>query len=191
MDFSHYSDQSVQMAVDLVNTLSAVSGRDDLADVDALRRFVERYEEEWVELVDSCQGMTERDLDEVREVRRRLRAVFEADDPAAAAALLNGLLADCHATPRVSLHGASPHLHFEPARGRVAEWLGSATAMGVGVVLCDHGLERFGICSAHDCADVFVDTSRNRSRTNCSTSCTTRENVAAYRRRQKADAALD
>ncbi len=186
MDFSHYSDQSVQMAVDLANTVSATSGRDDLPDVQALRQFIDRYADDWVELADSCQELTERDLAEVREVRSRLRSVFEAEDPVAAAVIINELLADSHATPRVSLHGSSPHLHVEPARGRVAEWLGSATAMGLGVVLCDHGLERFGICAAHDCADVFVDTSRNRSRTNCSTACTTRENVAAYRRRQKA-----
>ncbi len=177
MDFSHYSDQSVQMAVDLVNT--------DLADVAALRRFVAPYEDDWVELAEGCREIAERDLEEVREVQRRLRAVFQATDAEAAAAAVNQLLADSHASPRVSLHGAGPHLHFEPARGRVAEWLGSATAMGLGVVLCDHGLERFGICAAHDCADVFVDTSRNRSRCHCSTSCTTRENVAAYRRRQK------
>ncbi len=183
MDFSHYSDQSVQMAVDLVNT---ATGDDGLADVASLQAFLAPYEDEWVELSDHCAELTERDLVEVREVRRRLRSVFEAPDQEAAAATLNELLADTRATPRISLHGDGPHLHFEPSRGRVAEWLGAASAMGLGVVLCDHGLERFGTCAAGDCDDAFVDTSRNRSRRHCSTSCTTRENVAEFRRRQKA-----
>ncbi len=188
MDFSHYSDQSVQMAVDLVNTRSPVSGEDRLVDVADLREFVARYEDDWTELADQCRELTERDLAEVRDVRRRLRTVFRAGDPEDAAAVLNSLLADSHASPRISLHGADPHLHFEPTRGRVAEWLGSATAMGLGVVLCDHGVTRFGVCGSGDCDDVYVDTSRNRSRNHCSTSCTTRENVAAYRRRQRAAA---
>jgi predicted RNA-binding Zn ribbon-like protein len=61
--------------------------------------------------------------------------------------------------------------------------------MGLGVALIEGGLERFGICDASTCDDVFVDISRNRSRRYCSDTCTTRQNVAAYRRRQKSSAA--
>jgi predicted RNA-binding Zn ribbon-like protein len=60
--------------------------------------------------------------------------------------------------------------------------------MGLSVVLIEGGYERFGTCSSTTCEDVFVDTSRNRSRRHCSVLCTTRENVAAYRRRKKAQA---
>ncbi len=185
MDFSHYSDLSVQMAMDLVNTRNPVSGSDELAGLDGLREFLDAYEKDWHE-EDWCRETpTEQDLREVLALRDRLRAVFEAPDEETAAAGLNALLAEVRAVPRISLHGGSPHLHFEPTKSNPAQWLGAAAAMGLSVVLVDHGIERFGTCAAHDCVDVFVDTSRNRSRRHCSTGCTTRENVAAYRRRQK------
>jgi predicted RNA-binding Zn ribbon-like protein len=58
--------------------------------------------------------------------------------------------------------------------------------MGLSVVLIETGLDRFGTCASSTCDDVYVDTSRNRSRRHCSDTCSTRENVAAYRRRQRA-----
>ncbi len=185
MDFSHYSDESVSLAVDLVNTRNPVSGKDALGDVAALEAFLARH---WPDWQPEAAGavVTDRDLAEVRALRERLRSALEAEDAATAAALINEILADVEATPRISLHGDAPHLHFEPRRARPAEWLGAVAAMGIGVVLCDHGMERFGSCSASDCDDVYVDTSRNRSRRHCSQSCTTRENVAAYRRRARA-----
>jgi predicted RNA-binding Zn ribbon-like protein len=185
VDFSHYSDLSVQMAMDLVNTRNAVSGEDRLADVEDLREFLDAYEKDW-HVEDWCRDQpTQDDLAEVLELRRRLRAVFGAPDEETAAAGLNEILAEVRAVPRISLHGGSPHLHFEPTKGNPAQWLGAAAAMGLSVVLVDHGIERFGTCAAHDCVDVFIDTSRNRSRRHCSTGCTTRENVAAFRRRKK------
>jgi predicted RNA-binding Zn ribbon-like protein len=40
------------------------------------------------------------------------------------------------------------------------------------------------VCHASNCRDVFVDTTRNRSRLHCCGTCSTREAVAAYRKRQ-------
>jgi predicted RNA-binding Zn ribbon-like protein len=57
--------------------------------------------------------------------------------------------------------------------------------MGLSVALIEGGWQRFGTCSSTSCDDVFVDTSKNRSRRHCSDTCTTRESVAAYRARQK------
>jgi predicted RNA-binding Zn ribbon-like protein len=45
-------------------------------------------------------------------------------------------------------------------------------------------LDRLRVCEATDCADVLVDLSKNRSRRYCSTACTNRMNVAAYRSRR-------
>ena len=84
------------------------------------------------------------------------------------------------------MHKDHPHLHFEPTDASPARWLGAVTAMGLSVALIEGGLARLGTCSSTTCDDVFVDTSRNRSRRHCSDTCTTRENVAAYRARQKA-----
>lgn len=187
VDFSHYSDAPVQIAVDLVNTLEVVSQHDHLATPADVSEFLEIHDDgEW------CRPgwkATESDLHEVRALRARLRQVFEADDSAAAAAILNGILADVGAVPRLSIHaGADPHLHFEPREAAPARWLGAVTAMGLSVALIEGGFERLGKCGSSTCDDVFVDTSRNRSRRHCSDTCTTRENVAAYRARQRAEA---
>jgi predicted RNA-binding Zn ribbon-like protein len=48
-------------------------------------------------------------------------------------------------------------------------------------------LDRLKTCAAEDCDDVVVDLSRNRSKRFCEGGCGNRENVRAYRDRQKAD----
>jgi len=187
VDFSHYSDAPVQIAVDLVNTLDEITHEDHLASPSDVAAFLETHDEgEW------CRPgwkAAERDLHEVRALRASLREVFEADDESGAAVAINTILGDVGAVPRLSVHaGADPHMHFEPQEAAPARWLGAVTAMGLSVALIEGGFERFGICGSATCADVFVDTSRNRSRRHCSDTCTTRENVAAYRARQRAEA---
>jgi predicted RNA-binding Zn ribbon-like protein len=184
VDFSHYSDTPVQIAVDLVNTLDVVSSEDGLAGPGDVADFLTTHDEgEWCRPGWRAQ---ESDLHEVRALRSRLREVFEAIDEAAAAAAINSILADVGAVPRLSVHaGADPHMHFEPQDGSPARWLGAVTAMGLSVALIEGVFDRFGICGSTTCDDVFVDTSRNRSRRHCSDTCTTRENVAAYRARKR------
>lgn len=185
MDFSHYSDRPVQVAVDLVNTLDVVSGEENLAAPQDVADFVAEHLDDW-EQIDVTP--TERDLHETRALRARLRDVFTAGDERAAADELNGLLADVSAVPRVSVHDdALPHLHFEPESGGLARWLGAVTAMGLSVALIEGGYQRFGTCAAETCDDVYVDASKNRSRRHCSDTCTTRESVAAYRARKRAE----
>ena len=186
MDFSHYSDAPVQIAVDLANTLNVITHEDQLATPADVAAFLDTHDEgEW------CRPgwkAAESDLHEVRALRVRLREVFEASDESDAAAVINTILADVVAVPRLSIHaGADPHLHFEPQDGAPARWLGAVTAMGLSVALIEGGFDRFGKCNSMTCDDVFVDTSRNRSRRHCSDTCTTRENVAAYRARQRAE----
>ncbi len=185
MDFSHYTDNAVAMAEDLVNTLGLVDGADRLDHLDGLRELLARYEDEWHDADRHPGTPTAADLEEVRELRDRLRRVFEAETAEDAAHTLNRILADVVATPRVSLENAAPHLHFEPVEGRIAQWLGAAAAMGLATVLVHHGIERFGVCVAGDCVDAYVDTSKNRSRRHCSTTCSNREHVAAHRARQR------
>ena len=45
MDFSHYSDQAMTMAVDLVNTLERVTGEDELSDLEGLVTFLDHLRE--------------------------------------------------------------------------------------------------------------------------------------------------
>lgn len=180
MDFSDYRDRPVQMAVDLVNTFDVISGEDRLATPEDLARLVEDHDADWPEW-----SPGDEDLEEVRVLRTRLRRVFDAPDEAGAASALNAILADAAAVPRVSVHGAGPHLHFESQGSSAARWLGAITAMGLSMALIEGGFDRFGVCNSSSCADVFVDTSKNRSRLHCSHTCTTREAVAAHRARQK------
>jgi predicted RNA-binding Zn ribbon-like protein len=185
VDFSHYSNASVQLAVDLVNTLDVVANEDELRSPEDVAGFLETHEgAQW------CRPgwlPAESDLHEVRALRARLRRVFEVADEAAAADVINGILVDVGAVPRLSVHsGSAPHLHFEPQEAAPARWLGAVAAMGLSVALIEGGFDRFGKCGSTTCDDVFVDTSRNKSRRHCSDTCTTRENVAAFRARRRA-----
>jgi predicted RNA-binding Zn ribbon-like protein len=185
MDFSHYSDEPVQLAVDLVNTYEVASDTETLEVPADVAAFIESHDGDW------CRpgwAPEERDLHEVRALRSRLRGVFEADTEEDAARILNGLLADMGAVPRVSVHGEAPHLHFESEADSPARYLGAIAAMGLSIALIEGGFDRFGICKSSTCDDVFVDVSRNHSRRHCSDTCTTRENVAAPRARRRAGA---
>ncbi len=180
MNFNHYTDLPVRLAVDLVNTLQPVSGHDHLADVPALRAFLRAHDE------DSSAG--EEDLARVHRLRAELREVFAADAPTAAERL-NLLLDLVGATPRVRTHDGRPHLHFEPVGAGLAERLGAATAMGLAIVLCDYGVGRLGICASASCRDAFVDRSKNRRKRYCSEACAHRESVAAFRARHRSQGA--
>ena len=185
MDFSHYSDQPVQMAVDLINTLELVSGEEHLAAPVDVTEFIRGHEGDWAR---PDWEASERDLHEVRALRSRLRSVFDAEDEVEAADVINSVLSDSAAVPRLSVHGDEPHLHFEATDENAARRLGAVTAMGLSVAMIEGGYERFGKCHSSTCDDVYVDISRNRSRRHCSDTCTTRENVAAHRARQREDA---
>jgi predicted RNA-binding Zn ribbon-like protein len=180
MDFSHYDDQSAQTAVDLINTLDAVSGEEKLSSPQDVTRFIRSRHGDWCE---PGWEADEADLLDVRDLRSRLREVFDATNEAEAVKAINAVLHDSDAVPRLSLHGERVHLHFEAENGSPSQWLGAVTAMGLTTAIIKGGYERFGRCNASTCDDAFVDISRNGSRRRCSDTCATRENVAAHRAR--------
>lgn len=184
MDFAHYTDDPVNLAVDLVNTHGWVSGTEGIARPEDLARFVSEHAGHWAPAVPPVRRD---DVERVRRLRTRLRGVFEAQDVDAAATEINAILSDSGATPSLSTHGDAPHLHFEPGDGSAADWLGVVTAMGLATVIAEHGLDRLGVCQSDSCADAYIDTSRNRSRRHCSSTCRTRENVAAHRQRRRSE----
>jgi predicted RNA-binding Zn ribbon-like protein len=183
VDFTHYASGPVNLAVDLVNTdQRSIGGGDAIGDLTALKAFLDEHSDQWSGVAKTPQRD---ELTAIRELRVDLRGVFTAKDTAEATARLDAILAADTATARISVHSGEPHLHYEPQDSTMKSWLAVVTAMGVANVLVDHGLERFGSCQSSACEDVYVDTSRNRSRCHCSTQCSTREAVAAYRRRQQ------
>lgn len=179
MNFSHYSDRPVELAVDLVNTLQQEGDRIETGP--QLQEFLSGYEGMWEGIAKPPKSS---DLKSIHALRASLREVLETDDQDRACEIVNRILAEHGATPRVSTHSGEPHLHFEPIGKSISSWLGAITAMGLATVIIENGVDRFGVCGASNCEDVYIDTSRNRSRRHCSTTCSTREAVAAYRARK-------
>lgn len=179
MDFSHYTTKPVELAVALVNTRGAET--DSLSGSTELKEFLEVYRSMW----DGVAKPPRKDeLAAVQRLRESLREIFESGDEELASTRVNELLDAYGATPRLSTHSGNPHLHFEPVESAMVCWLGATTAMGLASVIVEHGVDRFGVCGSGTCHDVFIDTSRNRSRRHCSNTCSTREAVAAYRKRK-------
>ena len=181
MDFGRITDTTVELAVDLVNTHDLEGDR--LQTVDDLRAFLEQ-QTGWD--LDGAEA-TATDLATVRAGRAALRTVFESDDRAVAAAVLNRLATDAAATPQLTAHDDGPwHLHFGRPGARLGDRLLGACAAALMMVSEEEDGERLGVCSSDDCRWVYVDTSKNRSRRHCGDTCTTRERVRAHRRRRAA-----
>lgn len=179
MDFSHYTTKPVELAVALTNTRGLT--HDAIGDLDQLAGFLDEYKNLWEGVAKPARKP---DLAAVHDLRESLREIFEAEDVDLAAKRVNILLEKYGATPRLSTHSGQPHFHFEPLESAMVCWLGAITAMGLASVIVEHGVDRFGVCDSGTCNDVYIDTSRNRSRRHCSNTCSTREAVAAYRKRQ-------
>lgn len=182
MELASYSD----LACHLVNTDPTGRPEDDeLVDVDgALRMLTNPTAGSWQPKV------TEDDVEQLRELRAGLRAVFEAaaeDRQDDAAEELNRLLDGSVIRPRLTDHdGDGWHLHIYDGASESSAAYRAAAVMGLAVLLAESGIDRLGVCQAAPCRRVFIDTSTNRSRRYCSDRCATRANVAAYRARRRA-----
>jgi predicted RNA-binding Zn ribbon-like protein len=151
---------------------------DSLANRRALDRFLAEWQWSGVRRGD------ERELAEVRSLRPRLRRIWTLDDRGVADEV-NALLREGHALPQVVAHDGWPfHLHATPPDAPLADRMAVEAAMALVDVLRQDELGRLLICQADRCEDVLVDLSKNRSRRYCSTACTNRMNVAAYRSRR-------
>lgn len=180
MDFDSYTDCSVVMAAGLANSVCSRHG-ELLADETALGEFLQRHQ------LSNPGRLDEATLDQVRALRPRIRAIFEAADVAEAARLINELIVDSAALPQLTAHDGEPwHLHFTPPGVPLAQRLGAEAAMGLAGVIRNDGFDRMRTCADDTCSDVFVDASRNRSRRFCDPdTCGNRANVAAYRARRR------
>lgn len=181
MRFDSYTDRSVAVAVDLVNSLEAVKGIEHLEGPEALAAFLDEHG------MHPSRRPGAEDVEEVRALRDRLRRVFEASSHAEATAILNALLDEARAHPQLAAHDGEPlHIHFAPTDAPIARHLAATAAMGLAVTLAEGGFDRLGVCAWERCRDVFVDASRNRSRRFCDPAvCGNRASAAAYRARRK------
>lgn len=176
VQFSHYKSLPLQLAVDLVNSLDVMDNLETL-DVEVVATLLERAE------IENPPEVTESDVTAVKSLRSQIRDVFESGIPDTAAERVNRILQHVQPIPFVGVHGNGPHMHVAPRKRNPADWLGAIIGMELADLVCRYGTDRFGVCSADDCRDVFIDTSRNHSRKHCSDRCTNREGVRSFRRR--------
>lgn len=184
MELAYYSD----LAVRLVNTEEPTRGRDTLTSLDTVRELFGPSE-------NFARRATDADVTRLRQVRTRLRAVFESaaeGDEFRAVDMLNALLIDFPVSPQISGHDMRDeddrpkwHLHISEQSANAGAGYAANACMGLAVHLSDYGVDRLGICEAPPCRNAFLDTSTNRSRRYCSDRCATRANVAAYRARKR------
>jgi predicted RNA-binding Zn ribbon-like protein len=125
------------------------------------------------------------DLAGLREAALELREVFTADDVAAAAGRINGLLAGRAHPPRLTTHGETFgwHLHVDGSDDAPwAEWFLTSSCLALAVLLAERQAPPAGICESPSCGRPFVNVGRGNPRRYCSAACGTRERVAAHRR---------
>ncbi|MCJ0871470.1 CGNR zinc finger domain-containing protein [Streptomyces sp. AP-93] len=205
MELAHYSDYAVR----LVNTEEPARNKDSLTSVDAVRAL-------FGVSVQMARRVTDGDVTRFRNVRGRLRAVFEAadgGDHVLAVDLLNSLLMEFPVSPQISGHvavdehgghaghggraghagqgehgGPNWHIHLADHPSNASAGYAAIACFGLAFHLTEHGPARLGLCQAPPCRNAYLDTSTNRSRRYCSDRCATRANVAAYRARKRLEA---
>lgn len=178
MLFAHDTEVALQAAVALVN--SAHEEPDELSTPADLDDFVER--QSWT----GSRRHDDAELAEVRALRPRLEAMWDADEDGVVE-IVNTLLRESQALPQLIRHdGWEYHLHATSAEQPLAVRMAVEAAMAVVDIVRGGELERLSRCAAPDCSDVLVDLSKNRSRRFCGTTCANRVNVAAFRARRAA-----
>ena len=133
--------------------------------------------------------VTEDQASALTALAEQVRAVFTASssgDEASAASMVNDLLAEFGAVPRLDpAQGGGWTLHFHGRDpGVVAGW-GAGIAAGLAMAIGSDLTGRLGVCEAKPCNRVYVDTSRNLGKRFCSTRCQSRVKAAAHRARSK------
>lgn len=177
MVFTHDTEMSLKAAVALANT----AGTPDVLTTSAeLEDWYARF------------GYTgrrrggARELDEVRALRPMLRDLMTADRDRAAT-IVNEVLKEAGALPQLVRHGAFDwHLHAVSPDASLATRVRVETAMAMVDVIRGEETSRLAACADDGCVGVVLDLSRNRSRRFCSTRCSNRSSVAAYRSRRAA-----
>lgn len=114
---------------------------------------------------------------------REVSPVFEAEDAASAAALLNDVLVSVDVRVTVSISDDfAPHLHYDDASAGTAERLRTNCLVALATVLADpSGALRLGVCDS--CGRAFVDFSRSARQRFCTRRCATRTHVRTHRSR--------
>ena len=176
MSFAHDTEASLLSAVALVNS---AEDPDTMTSIEQLDAFYVTYD-----YTGSRTGSMA-ELQAVRALRPGLRTLLtsERDD---AVRLVNEMLADAHALPQLVRHGEHDwHIHAVAPDAPLATRMAVEAAMAMIDVIRADEMSRLDVCDDPECQGLVLDLSRNRSRRFCSTACTNRAAVAAYRARKR------
>ena len=125
--------------------------------------------------------LTEEEAKALTDLAGRVREVFTASssgDVARAAGIVNGLLEEFGAAPRLDLaRGGGWALHFHGRDAGIVPGWGAGIAAGLGLAIGSDLAGRLGVCQADPCDRVYIDTSRNLGKRFCSTRCQSRAHV--------------
>jgi predicted RNA-binding Zn ribbon-like protein len=177
----HHLDHVLNTLVELVNTGSPAAPVEKLPDVASFHNFIS------ARIITEVEEPTAADIAPLHVVRSRLRAIITAPNEETKTRLVNDALASAMITPRLVEHdGLGQHFHYFPAYASLSEHLLADCAMAIALLISSGESTRLRVCSATGCSNVFVDSSRNRSRTYCDNKkCGNRLHAAAYRQRQR------
>lgn len=169
----------LQLLQGFVNTHDLEEHTDDVADPEALGRWLSHYG-----LMGADEPVSAADHDQALRVREALRSVLMAKngcpDDARAVATLNAAAKSAELLVRFGDDGAA---RLEPVRAGVDGALGRLLAI-VERAQADGTWERIKGCPDDNCGWAFYDWSKNRSATWCSMEvCGNRSKARAYRRR--------
>lgn len=180
MLFAPDTEEALEFAVVLANTEAGAtkSGADELATVDDVRELLSH---------NIFTGRVDHDLaelDEVREARAQIRAVWTLGRDEAVEAV-NRMLREAHALPYLTRHdGSDWHIHATSPDAPLAERIRVEAALALIDVIRMNEMDRLRVCAADDCTGIFIDLSRNGSKRFCTVRCGNRMNMVAFRARK-------
>ncbi|WP_299166449.1 CGNR zinc finger domain-containing protein [uncultured Arthrobacter sp.] len=173
MLFANDTEEGLRSAAALVNTEDG----EQLPDVDSLVRFARDWN--WTGNL----ALDYAELDAVRHLRPRLRALWGGSEDAVVEAV-NALLREFSALPQLVRHDSwDYHIHAVPREAPLSARMAVEAAMAFVDLVRSKELSRVRTCASPDCGNVLVDLSKNRSRRFCESGCGNRAAVAAYRAR--------
>ncbi|MEU4835152.1 CGNR zinc finger domain-containing protein [Streptosporangium sp. NPDC023615] len=168
MHLNPYGEDAVNLAADLANRSPADAG----------------------ELAERCRAaglvlerpVTPEDVDRVRAALRGWEKVVDATDERERAGLVNRMLAEAAAYPRLTDHaGDGWHLHYRDDDQPIGSVLLSLISVGTALHLVGRGMHRLRRCAVAECATIFADTSRTGRQRYCSQRCANRDAVRRHR----------
>ncbi|WP_246281781.1 CGNR zinc finger domain-containing protein [Fodinicola acaciae] len=125
------------------------------------------------------------DPHDVQDILRTWRDIVDADTEADRVRLLNALLAQAAAYPRITNHdGSGWHLHYRDDNASLAATIRAVTAVAAARHLSENGMHRLGRCTLAECRRAFVDLSRGGRQHYCTRVCANRDAVRRHRARK-------